>query len=101
MCILKSWFAIFIFTLLNFPEGTLFNRVNPIRAGIVVNLKELNKYPYCSHTTLVGRKERPWQEVNYVLGYFGRKVRAARRAYLSYMEAGLDQGRRDELVGGG
>jgi len=49
----------------------------------------------------VGRRERPWQEVNYVLGYFGRTLRAARRAYLSYMEAGLDQGRRDELVGGG
>ena len=31
---LKNWYGIFIFTLLNFPEGTLFNRVNPIRAGI-------------------------------------------------------------------
>jgi len=75
--------------------------LNPIRAGIVVNLKELNKYPYCGHTTLVGSRERPWQEVNYVLGYFGRTPRAARRAYLSYMDSGLDQGRRDELVGGG
>jgi len=75
--------------------------LNPIRAGIVVNLKELNKYPYCGHSTLVGRRERPWQEVNYVLAYFGRTSRAARRAYLSYMESGLDQGLRDELVGGG
>jgi len=75
--------------------------LNPIRAGIVVNLKELNKYPYCGHSTLVGSRERPWQEINYVLGYFGRTSRAARRAYLSYMDSGLDQGRRDELVGGG
>jgi hypothetical protein len=35
---LKNWFAIFIFTLLNFPEGTLFNRVNPIRSGIINSL---------------------------------------------------------------
>lgn len=75
--------------------------LNPLRAGIVVNLKELNNYPYCGHSTLMGTKERPWQEVNYVLGYFGRTLRAARKAYLSYMDSGLDQGRRDELVGGG
>ncbi len=75
--------------------------LNPIRAGIVVNLKQLNKYPYRGHSTLVGRRERPWQEVTYVLGYFGRTSRGARRAYLSYMDSGIDQGRRDELVGGG
>jgi len=28
-------------------------------------------------------------------------IRADRRTYLSYIEAGLDQGRRDELIGGG
>jgi len=38
---LKNWYGIFIFTLLNFPEGTLFNRVNPIRVGIVNSLDEL------------------------------------------------------------
>ena len=75
--------------------------LNPIRAGIVSNLEELNKYPYCGHSTLMGNKERPWQEVNYVLGYFGGTIRAARRAYVSYMDSGLDQGHRDELVGGG
>lgn len=75
--------------------------LNPMRAGLVVNLEQLNQYPYCGHSTLMGRKERPWQEVTDVLGYFGRTVRAARKAYLSFMEAGLDQGRRDELVGGG
>ena len=26
--------------------------LNPIRAGVVVNLEELNKYPYCGHSTL-------------------------------------------------
>ena len=44
---LKNWYGIFIFTLLNFPEGTLFNRVNPISAGIINNLDELKSYYYC------------------------------------------------------
>lgn len=75
--------------------------LNPIRAGIVGTLNKLNTYPYCGHSTLMGKKERPWQEVTYVLGYFGKTSRSARKAYLSYMDSGLDQGRRDDLVGGG
>ncbi|MBW2065902.1 MAG: transposase, partial [Deltaproteobacteria bacterium] len=37
----------------------------------------------------------------YVLGYFGRNVSEARENYVSYVLAGVDQGRRPELVGGG
>jgi len=36
-----------------------------------------------------------------VLSYFGDTIQRARREYLSYVKAGLDQGRRDELRGGG
>jgi REP element-mobilizing transposase RayT len=75
--------------------------LNPVRAGIILNLEELNTYPYCGHSAIVGQTERSWQDVNYVLGYFGRTREAARRAYLFYMQAGLDQGHREELVGGG
>jgi REP element-mobilizing transposase RayT len=75
--------------------------LNPIRAGIVSGLKELNGYPYCGHSALMGTRKRPWQSVDYVLGYFGRTVHRARKAYLSYVEAGLVHGRRDELTGGG
>lgn len=75
--------------------------LNPIRAGIVSDLTELNKYAYCGHSALMGRKKRTWQDVDYVLGYFGKTVRSARKAYFSYVEARLDQGRRDDLIGGG
>ena len=43
----------------------------------------------------------PWQDVNYVLGYFGTSIKSARKSYASYVEAGFQQGRRDELTGGG
>ena len=75
--------------------------LNPIRAGIVRTLAELNKYAYSGHSVLMGRKKRPWQDVDYVLSYFGDAVQKARKEYYSYVEAGLDQGRREELTGGG
>jgi putative transposase len=49
----------------------------------------------------MGRKKRPWQDVDYVLSYFGDTLHGARKDYYSYVEAGLDQGRRNELTGGG
>ena len=75
--------------------------LNPIRAGMVSSLSELNKYAYSGHSALMGRKKRPWQDVNYVLSYFGKRPDRARKEYYSYVEAGLEQGRRIELTGGG
>ncbi len=75
--------------------------LNPIRAGIVRTLTELNKYPYSGHSVLMGRKKRPWQDVDYVLSYFDDTPRRARKEYVSYVGACLDQGRIKELTGGG
>lgn len=75
--------------------------LNPIRAGIVATLADLNDYAYCGHSALMGRKKRPWQDVDYVLSYFGQTRNRARKDYCSYMEAAFDQGRRSELTGGG
>ena len=75
--------------------------LNPVRTGIVPGIKELNKYPYCGHSALVGKKERPWQDVTYVLGCFDRTAGQAKKAYLRFMEKGIAQGRRKDLTGGG
>jgi REP element-mobilizing transposase RayT len=75
--------------------------LNTVRVGLVADLEGLKGYPYCGHSALLGRKVRPWQDVGYVLGYFGQTVRQARRAYVAYVEAGTAQGRREELTGGG
>lgn len=48
-----------------------------------------------------GSVKRTWQDVDDVLGYFGKRISDARAAYLSYVEEGVDQGRRKELVRGG
>ncbi len=75
--------------------------LNPIRAGIVSDLPELNRYPYCGQSAIVGREKRPWQDIKYVLKFFGRTMSKARKSYLFYVEAGLTQGRREDLIGGG
>ncbi len=39
--------------------------------------------------------------MDYVLDCFGKRIWNARREYLAYVEAGVKQGRRQELIGGG
>jgi REP element-mobilizing transposase RayT len=75
--------------------------LNPLRANIVKSPTELVKYPYSGHSALMGKVEREFQDTGYVLRFFGEKVPAARKAYRAYVEKGIDQGRRPELVGGG
>jgi putative transposase len=75
--------------------------LNPVRSGIVPELKELNRYPYCGHSALMGEIDRPWQDVAYVLGYFGGTAGQAKKSYLNFMEEGVAQGRREDLTGGG
>lgn len=75
--------------------------LNPIRARIVPGLKELNTYPYCGHSSLMGVKKRPWQDTNYVLGYFGRTSGRAKKAYFDFMEREISNEKRKNLSGGG
>lgn len=75
--------------------------LNPLRAKVVSDISELNKYDYCGHSVLMGKKKREWQDTEYVLSYFGRRVGEARKCYIAYVEKGIEQGRRPELVGGG
>ncbi len=75
--------------------------LNPLRAGLVHDLRELGFYAYSGHSVLMGRKKRNWQDRDYVLRYFGHTEKEARSAYVSYVSEGVAQGRRPELAGGG
>jgi REP-associated tyrosine transposase len=84
-----------------FRELIRYIHLNPLRAKIVSDIKELSKYQYSGHSALMGRKKHEWQGTKYVFSYFGKKVSESRKAYLSYVKKGIDQGRRPELTGGG
>jgi hypothetical protein len=49
----------------------------------------------------MGKCKYEWQDTDYVLGLFGRTVGSARRSYYAFVKKGANQGRRQELVGGG
>lgn len=75
--------------------------LNPLRAGVVGDLKELDAYPYSGHSVLINKQKNEWQEVEEILSFFGARPASARRSYRTYLEQGIAQGRRHELSGGG
>jgi hypothetical protein len=81
-------------------ELTRYIHLNPVRTGMVGDLAELNNYRWAGHSVIMGRVERKWQDIETVLGYFGRGREAVER-YEQYVREGISQGRRPELVGGG
>jgi len=82
-------------------ELTRYIHLNPLRAGIVRGMKTLNRYPWSGHSAIMGRIERQWQDTETVLGFFGKRKRAARVKYEQYVKEKIGQGRRDDLTGGG
>jgi putative transposase len=75
--------------------------LNPLRAGLVQTLDELDAYPYSGHCVIIGKAGHNWQDREYVLRLFGAKEGRAKKEYRRFIEAGIGQGRRPELVGGG
>jgi putative transposase len=84
-----------------FQELVRYIHLNPLRAGLVRNLHQLDRYAWSGHSMLMGKISRPWQDGDYVLSWFGKREGAARKAYRGYVEEGIFQGQRPELVGGG
>jgi REP element-mobilizing transposase RayT len=75
--------------------------LNPLRAKIVLTQRELDRYPFCGHSVIMGRYNNDWQDVNYVLNLFGSKLSEARKNYNEFVKNGIADGRRKDLVGGG
>ena len=84
-----------------FQELVRYIHLNPLRAKMVKTLSELDKYPWCGHSVIMGKKKRDWQDRNYVLRWFGKKEAEAKRVYRQYVDKGIVEGRREDLVGGG
>jgi len=75
--------------------------LNPLRAKVVKDIKELGKYRWCGHSVLMGKAQAGFQDTAYVLKLFGQSIRQARRGYQSFVVKGVAQGKRPDLVGGG
>jgi REP element-mobilizing transposase RayT len=75
--------------------------LNPLRAGIVKTIEELNRYPWSGHRTIVSKAKYPWMDTEYVLAQFGNTRWKAFHEYRSFMHEGVGQGHIKELTGGG
>ena len=84
-----------------FTELVRYIHLNPLRAGIVASMAELDSHPWCGHSCVMGNNQTPWQDAGYVLRCFGKRKNEARNAYRDFVEKGIAQGSRPELAGGG
>ncbi len=75
--------------------------LNPLRAGLVDTLNQLDRHKYCGHSFLMGKKGSEWQDTQYVLKLFDNRASRARKRYHEFVEKGVSMGRREDLTGGG
>lgn len=75
--------------------------LNPIRAELVSDFKQLNTYRWSGHAVLMGNRVLPGQNTDEVLIRFSDTLHTARMNYEAFVASGLLMGKRDDLVGGG
>ena len=75
--------------------------LNPLRAGMVKTLDELDHYRWSGHSVLLGNSSLAGQETESVLERFGKNRATARRNYRQFVSDGIKDGQRNELIGGG
>src|SRR6266702_2827484 len=49
--------------------------LNPLRAGLVGSIDVLDSYKWSGHAVIMGRRELPGQNMEEVLGYFGKRTK--------------------------
>jgi hypothetical protein len=81
-------------------ELTRYIHLNPLRTGMVDDLKQLSTYRWAGHSAIMGRVKRDWQDIKTITAYFGKGPHAVKK-YELYVREGVSLGKRPELVGGG
>jgi putative transposase len=59
--------------------------LNPLRAGLVRSVAALTRYPWSGHAALMGFAEHAFQDIDEILGRFGRQAGNARKRLVSFM----------------
>ena len=80
-------------------ELTRYIHLNPLRAGVVKELKELNVYQWCGHSVIMGSIKLSWQDSDTILAYFGKRRKRAIGKYEEFIINGIAVGRRPPGLG--
>jgi putative transposase len=72
--------------------------LNPVRAGMVKTMEELDRYPWSGHGAVMTKWEYSWMDIDYVLLQFNDTKRKARNAYRQFVREGIGMGHKPELT---
>mgnify|MGYP001593866338 CR=1 FL=1 len=75
--------------------------LNPIRAGIIKTMEELDCYPWSGHCAVIGKSMYSWMDARHVLSEFGSSMRKAIVEYRKFIQEGMGMGRSMTFTGGG
>lgn len=75
--------------------------LNPIRAGIIKTIDELDNYPWTGHSVIMGKSKQEWMNTDYVLFQFGKQLKGSREAYRKFIEDGCTENHIISYSGGG
>ncbi|WP_429885920.1 transposase [Geoalkalibacter halelectricus] len=75
--------------------------LNPLRAGTVQTLEELDAYPWCGHAYLIKDKWFNAELRNEILSHFASRPSTALNRYRDFLAAGLAAAEPADLMGGG
>ncbi|MBE0446895.1 MAG: transposase [Actinobacteria bacterium] len=84
-----------------FLELVRYIHLNPVRAGIISDVKALSLWPYSGYAALMGKRRYSWYDPDRTLSFFGKSRTEARRRLTEFMRDGIAQGKRSDLSGGG
>ncbi len=73
--------------------------LNPLRAGLVSTLDDLDRYPWSGHAVIMNNNKLPGQESTEILSRFAKTASIARKRYRLFINDGIAIGRRNDLVG--
>ena len=75
--------------------------LNPIRAGIIKTIEELDNYPCTGHGVIIGKSKQAWMDTDYILFHFGKQLKGSRKAYRKFIEEGFAEDHILDFSGGG
>ena len=84
-----------------FLELIRYIHLNPLKAKIVKDIGELDRYKWSGHRQIMEGRSRGWQDVGEVLERFGHSMNEARRGYRQFVRDGLESGMDERWLGGG
>ncbi len=84
-----------------FMELIRYIHLNPVRAGMIKNIEELNSYPWSGHSAILGKTRNIFQSIDEVLQQFSSKRSFAIESYQEFVKDGWTEGKREDLTGGG